>query len=198
MQCRKSLGKSSLSSSSSLSSLVSSLSSSSSIALERDLLGRLPVLAKWNLTLGLGVDRGGGEGNDGGDDGGGNDGGDGECGSEGDDERGESDEVEDGRCGGGGNGKRKADKEDERQRNGREQKIIVMTEDLNQMHGDNANASTDDGKNDGNPNKVVAATIEPTTPPSPPLPQQPQRRCTMGQNQVILRHQKFTFPRARE
>ena len=23
-------------------------------------------------------------------------------------------------------------------------------------------------------------------------------RCTMGQNQVILRHQKFTFPRARE
>ena len=25
-----------------------------------------------------------------------------------------------------------------------------------------------------------------------------RRRCTMGQNQVILRHQKFTFPRARE
>ena len=23
-------------------------------------------------------------------------------------------------------------------------------------------------------------------------------RCTVGQNQVILRHQKFTFPRARE
>ena len=26
----------------------------------------------------------------------------------------------------------------------------------------------------------------------------PRRRRTMGQNQVILRHQKFTFPRARE
>ena len=37
---------------------------------------------------------------------------------------------------------------------------------------------------------------------SPPLISRfllyPPNHCTMGQNQVILRHQNFTFPRARE